>query len=277
MLTEEFFDADGRPVPFELPDKKDTQDDPFDQLIRDRLDARLPSGVKVLSSGKKLVSPDLVVARPEETSLLINGGEEMDMRRIIAIEVKKVNADSAGNAARASGMDYNSTPPCSHVTIHSKTGRLLAVPAFYLFAIHSQVNDKYILQGLALVSGAMLNQDVELYTSITGVRQKSIQLGTFGDGLDRQRPMLVFANPLGWSWLREQPTLLHERDDLADEQDDLHRVRQVIRTGRDGTKHEFWAYRGTAGIVEEAAIDPFPTPANRKTETSPRGKFMIEL
>ncbi|WP_280483380.1 hypothetical protein [Nocardia farcinica] len=276
-LAEEFYDEAGLPRPFKMRDKLDTQDDPFDELIRDRLNQRLPSGVKVIESEKKLVSPDLVVARPEEASLLINGGVELDERRLIAIEVKKVNADTNGQAARASGMDYNSTPPCSRVKIYSKYNTLLTVPAFYLFAIHASQGEARILQGLALVSGMVLNQDTELYNSRTGIRQKSIDLGTFGDGADRERPMLVFANPLGWGWLKTQPTLIHQRADLADEQDDLHRVRQIVRTAKDGTKHEFWAYRRTSSAEEDIAIDPFPTPRNRSRQTAPRGRFKVDL
>ncbi|WP_156161851.1 hypothetical protein [Nocardia vulneris] len=276
-LVDEFYFEDGRPRPFFLRPKRGTQDDPFDELISNRLDARLPSKVKVLASGKPLVSPDMVIARPEEASLLINGGQELDDRRMIAIEVKKVDTTKAGKIGRATGMDFNSTPPCSHVRIYAKNGAPLLVPAFYLFAAHTPHEEDRVIVGLALVSGAALNQDKKLYDLITGIRDKAIDLGTFGDGLDRQRPMMVFSNPLGWDWMKAQPTLIHHRKDLADEQDHLHRIRRVLRTAQDGGEHEFWAYRRTAEKDEGVAIDPFPTPDARSTKTTQRGKFIVDL
>ncbi|MGW5700915.1 hypothetical protein [Amycolatopsis japonica] len=278
ILADAFFDEAGEPLPFSQPDKKDTQDDPFDVLVRNILDERLPQGVSVLSSGKNLVSPDLVVARPEETSLLIKGGWDLDPRHIVAIEVKKVKPAKDGKSGRAGGMDYNSTPPCSRVRIYAKNKQPLVVPSFYLFALHVPHGNQYLVRSLALVSGSALNQDARLYESRTGIRKKSINLGTFGDGLDRERPMLVFANPLGWKWMSGTATLIHERDDLADEQD-LSRAREVIRNAFDGSRHSFWAYRRNDGRTtsETPAVDPFPTPKNRSVETSPRGRFVVDL
>ncbi|TDC33025.1 hypothetical protein [Micromonospora sp. KC213] len=277
-LTEEFFDVDGAPIPFQLRDKRNTQDDPVDELVGEVLRRRLPDGILVFSSGKPLVSPDLVVARPEETKLLIEGGADLDARRIVAVEVKKVNSDAAGRAARSTGIDYNSTPPCSTVKVESSTGRLLRVPAFYLFLLLCPYAERTIVRTLALVAGAVLNEDTNLYDEITGIRKKSIGLGTFGDGLDRQRPMLVFANPLGWDWLHGKATLLHQREDLADEQD-LVRVREVKRYAADGSPRTFWCYRSKhSGVtVYVKAVDPFPTPSKRTTETTPRGRFRIDL
>ena len=34
-----------------------------------------------------------------------------------------------------------------------------------------------------------LNQDFDLYLAIVGAREKQIGLGTYGDGVNRQRPM----------------------------------------------------------------------------------------
>ena len=275
-LAEEFFQPDGQPRPFHLRDKKNTQDDPFDELVIEVLNRRLPADIRVISSGKKLVSPDLVVARPEESRLLEAGGRDFDTTKIAAIEVKKVNPTQDGEAARGKGIDYNSTPPCATVRIEAANGNSLRVPAFYLFVLLVPQENEQNMKSMALVAGAAINQDTDLYDSITGIRQKKIGLGTFGDGYDRQRPMLVFANPLGWSWTMGEATLIHTRDDLAQEQA-IVRVREVRLSATDGSMHVFWCYRRDDGrqSVEPTAINPFPTPDRRTAETNPRGKFKV--
>jgi len=278
-LRSELFDEGGRPSPFPLRDKRQTQDDPFDEHIGEILQRRLPRGMKVFLSGKPLVSPDLVVARPEETSLLIRGGQDWDPRHVIAVEVKKLNADVVtGRSGRSTGLDYNSTPPCATVKVESQRGALLRVPAFYLYVALAAGAEGFTTPALALVAGAALNEDVDLYDAATGIRQKAIGLGTYGDGLDRQRPMFVFANPLGWSWLDGHATLIHAREDLAEEQDLVMR-RPMIRTAANGGRRAFFCYRaGSEGDRQEAdALNPFPTPANRKAETTARGRFRIAL
>lgn len=280
-----FYDESGAPRPFHLLPKADVQDDPFDRYVIGALQDRLPSGMKVLTSGR-LVSPDLVVARPEETRVLIEGGRDLDERRIIAVEIKKLKPTPSGGSARASGLDYNSTPPCAVVTVTSADGSPLRIPAFYMFALLSAAGEEQTPTALALVTGAALNQDRSIYDAATGQRQKNIGLGTYGDGLDRVRPMFVFSNPLGWTWMLEEPTLLHERDDLEGEQPSLVRVREVERIERDSAgleiaRHTFWAYRVRRAEREYSRLDkvtePFPVPANRSTATNARGKFSVDL
>jgi len=280
ILADEFFDSSGKPTPFSLRDKRQTQDDPFDEHIGAVLDRDLPEGMKVLLSGKPLVSPDMVVARPEETRKLLRGGVDLDPRRIIAIEVKKVNLDASGRAARGSGLDYNSTPPCATVKVTARSGETLLIPGFYLFVVLEEgPNGLQQVHTLALVSGAVLNEDTAIYDAATGIRQKVIGIGSYGDGLDRQRPMFVFANPLGWDWLSGKATLIHPHEGLAEEQDDLVLVRDMSRQRSDGHELVFSCYRptsqGSAG--EPLAVDPFPTPANRKSETTARGRFIVDL
>ena len=53
-------------------------------------------------------------------------------------------------------------------------------------------------------------------SSLAGERTKEIGLGTYGDGANRNRPMVIFANPLGSDVLDRKITLVHERRDLAD-------------------------------------------------------------
>ena len=278
-LAAEFFTPSGTPIAFNLRDKRQTQDDPFDEHVGVVLGQRLPDEMRVFLSGKPLVSPDLVVARPEETRLLLRGGSDLDSRHIIAIEVKKFNWAARGTA-RGSGMDYNSTPPCSTVKIEADDRQLIRISAFYLYVLLQPTdNDELVVNSLALVSGAALNEDAELYDAITGIRQKAIGLGSYADGLDRQRPMLGFANPLGWPWLADHATLLHSSQNLEFEQAVTMR-RRMYRITREGETREFFCYRMSGESAEQPEPDvtePFPTPANRKTETHPRGRFRISL
>ena len=63
----------------------------------------------------------------------------------------------------------------------------------------------------AVVDGNILNDDFNLYLSITGERTKRIGLGTFSDGVDRARPMLIFANP---DFVLYRDTQISRADDL---------------------------------------------------------------
>lgn len=277
-LAAEFFTSDGEAIAFSLRDKRQTQDDPFDEHIGKILERRLPDEIRVLLSGKPLVSPDLVIARPEESLLLLHGGGDLDSRRIIGIEVKKLNWLASG-ARRGTGMDYNSTPPCSTIKVVAENGRSIRIPAFYLYVILQPVTSGQIVNSLALVTGAAINEDTELYDAITGIRQKVIGLGSYGDGFDRQRPMLVFANPLGWLWLRGHATLVHQSQCLESEQDVKMR-RRIYRTTSEGKSREFFCYRmaGENPLGPEGDIDePFPPARNRKTDTTPRGRFKISF
>jgi hypothetical protein len=279
-LASSLFDQSGLPAPFSLPDKRNTQDDPLDRHIGELLRNHLPNDLYVILSGKPLVSPDMIVARPEEYALLRNGGEDLDQRAIVALEVKKLEFDPTGKAARGSGMDYNSTPPCEVVKVIADDKRSeLLIPAYYLFVTLDILGEGvYQTSTLALVSGAALNRDVELYKRITGVRQKSIGLGSYGDGADRQRPMLIFANPLGWLWLTGAATLISEKDNLESEQPII-RTRQLIRSVPNGADEIFHCYRlrHLANGIEPPARDPFPTPKRRTTETVARGRFVISF
>lgn len=278
-LAAEFFTADGQPTVFKLRFKRQTQDDPFDEYAGEILRRRLPDGIRVLLSGKPLVSPDLVVARPEEAQVLMQGGGDLDSRYIIAIEVKKLNWDAPG-VGRGTGMDYNSTPPCSTVKVETNNGQLLRIVAFYLYVVlQLRDDDQVVANSMALVSGAALNEDIDLYDAITGIRQKRIGIGSYGDGIDRQRPMLVFANPLGWPWLIGHVTLVHPSHNLEAEQN-IEMRRRMYRRTREGETREFFCYRiarEEVGEPEPDVTEPFPTPANRKTDTTPRGRFKIAL
>ncbi|MFI8996942.1 hypothetical protein [Streptomyces sp. NPDC053542] len=280
ILSEAFFDDAGRAVPFRLRDKRNTQDDPFDEYVTELLRAELPTEVLVLRADKPLVSPDVVIARPEEYELLKSGGADYDPRAIFGLEVKKVDLGRNGKPARSTGLDYNSTPPCATVRVYAEDGSEIRIPGFYLFVAleGDEEGGTVCVHSMVLVAGAVLNKDIDLYDRITGTRTKEIRLGTYGDGANRVRPMLLFSNPLGWEWTLGAATLISERDDLADEQPLAH-VREMTRTVPSGVSERFHCYRlaKLSPPVEETAHDPFPQPSKRKEETAQRGRFEIDL
>ncbi|MEU3030359.1 hypothetical protein ACPCBC_24540 [Streptomyces incarnatus] len=280
ILSEAFFDDRGRSVPFQLRDKRNTQDDPFDEYVADLLHEQLPAEAIVLRADKPLVSPDAVIARPEEYELLRQGGVDYDPGAIFGLEVKKVDLGRNGKPARSTGLDYNSTPPCATVRVYAEDGNEIRIPGFYLFVALQGNEEGGMVQvhSMALVAGAALNKDVDLYDRITGTRTKQIGLGTYGDGANRVRPMLLFSNPLGWEWMLGAATLISERNDLADDPSLAH-VRDMTRTVSPGVPEIFHCYRLSklSPPVEETAHNPFPQPLKRKEETAQRGRFEIDL
>jgi hypothetical protein len=158
------------------------------------------------------------------------------------------------------------------------------LPGFYLFlCVEAASPGACRIRALALCDGGVLNEDVELYETRTGLREKEIGLGSYGDGLDRQRPMLVFANPQGWKELDRTATLIHRRDDLAD----VGQVRKVGLIERTNLSVEgqmpsiYTAYRATtdvaAGHASFTERDPFPAVKRRSETTQPRGRFLLRF
>ena len=131
---------------------------------------------------------------------------------------------------------------------------------------------------LALVDGDLLNADFNLYLQTVGERQKTIGLGTYGDGADRRRPMLIFANPLGATELDRHVNLIHRSPLLDSETEDLRKVYEIRRTAKAGLAEAFSCYRFYGDTPDhtqcELLVDPFPTP-EREQRTRPRGKFVL--
>ena len=204
-----------------------------------------------------------------------------DTSRIVGIEVKKLERTTGGRVARASGLDYNTTPPCGRIRVYDAAGRAIDIRAFYLFAcVERAPNDagEVILTALCMVDGNALNDDFELYLNITGERKKCIGLGSYGDGADRARPMLVFANPLGVPEFDGQPILIHPSATLEPITPDLQLAYRLHRSTTTGDVRTFYCYRRrsdlAAGWVAADLRDPFPTPT-REERTQPRGKFRL--
>ena len=273
-LRQQFFAPDGSPKPFQLRDKLNTQDDPFDEFLAGDVFADLENLVCARAPGP-LITPDMVLYRSD---LPVERAD--DLEQMVGIEVKKLERTAQGGVARASGLDFNTTPPCGRIRVYDATSAPIDIRCFYLFVCLEAVSKKpneAVLSAFVLVDGNVLNEDFDLYLSITGERTKRIGLGTFADGADRTRPMLIFANPLGVTELDQAATLIHADDTLPDSVDGLTRVFTLRRSVSGGGSRIFACYRDSRDTLGEPLrelVDPFPTPT-RDTRTKPRGRFTL--
>ena len=282
IVRDQFFDGNLRPNVYELRDKRNTQDDPFDEALHGILKRRLPHGVGCEKATGPLITPDMVVLRAAECAGADRGRLKDASECIIGIEVKKLER-TAGQVARRTGMDYNTTPPCGTVRVYDQSGKAVEIRGFYLFVCQEPVKEtpgKYVLTSLVLCDGNLLNEDFEYYKSIVGERKKKVNLGTYGDGADRCRPMLIFANPLGCPELERSPVLVHRAERIACGMCELVRIGTIKRKCKGGGVRTFYCYGCSgdyrAGNKAFDLVDPLPTP-ERKRKTQPRGKFRLSI
>jgi hypothetical protein len=283
LLRHKFFDAKGNPVSFPLRDKRNTQDDPLDEYISEILKRDMLNNASCIKAPGPLITPDLVVLRSEICKDSTLQQLRDDLSRIIAVEVKKLERAKSGMIARVSGLDFNTTPPCGTVRIYDSANRPLNIRCFYLFICQEPDLDRkgyFRLTALVLCDGNVLNQDFDFYLSIVGERTKQIGLGTYKDGFNRQRPMLVFANPLGAKEIDRRVSLIHPDKRLHEHYKNLSLSNILRRSIAEGKFNEFYCYRFNKDIPTDwkvsTLIDPFPVP-ERETKTQPRGKFRLDF
>jgi hypothetical protein len=283
ILRNSFFGKGPNPKSYRLRDKLNTQDDPLDEYIHKMLSDQLPTDVDCLKAPGPLITPDLVVLRPEVCRKTARVTLASNLTHIVAIEVKKLERTQSGTIARLSGMDYNTTPPCGTVRVYDSRGTALDIRGFYLFVCQEAVHDqsgKYQITALVLCDGNLLNEDFNYYLSIVGERVKEIGLGTYGNGANRTRPMLIFSNPLGTPQLDHNVTLIHARNNLEKEAPQLRQVGIIKRTIRQGDANSFYCYRLAEDVPKDYSqfelLDPFPLPA-RTERTQPRGRFRLNF
>ena len=288
-LRHRLFQPDATPRPFRLREKRNTQDDPLDEYICGILEDDSQNDITVTKAPGPLVTPDMVVHRPTLCDTTLKDKLRADSTAIIGLEVKKLQRGSSGIIARASGMDYNTTPPCGTVRIYDRRREVLDVSGFYLFVCQEEVPGQqriYKITALVLCDGNILNEDFDYYLSVVGQRSKEIGLGTFGDGANRIRPMLIFANPLGARFLDHHSTLIHSRMNLQTEHPSLYRAGSIERSvpgDVDRRTRVFHCYRDRSNLGESTQhfvqfrhLDPFPTPRRSRT-TVPRGRFILNV
>lgn len=280
ILRKTFFADNLTPIEFDLRDKRNTQDDPFDEFVADVLDKLLPNDVKCQRAPGPLITPDIALARPELCSGVSRDTLRTDLTRMMGIEVKKLERGQDGKIARASGLDYNSTPPCGTIRVYDASGQPLDMRGFYLFVClerGKRVGTNW-LSALALCDGNALNADFDYYLAVAGERSKEIGVGTYGDGANRNRPMVIFANPLGSRLLDRSVTLIHARSDLATIDSDLHHVGCLHRTIPNGQRATFHCYRDSGSPSQHFEVtDPFPSPKKRSERTTSRGRFKLNV
>jgi len=275
-LDNMFFDDDGNAVNFHLRPKENTQDDPFDEYIQQELSQKL--GELSIEGSSPLVSPDIVIY--DQNIIKTKSGVLDNTHEIISVEVKKIERTSAGNISRASGLDYNSTPPCGTVRVHKNEQEYLDISSFYLFACLEQVGDErqHEVSAFVLCDGDVLNEDFDLYKSVAiESREKQIGIGTYSDGMDRQRPMFVFPNPLGAAEMDNEATLIHPDENIDENSPKLSKYYKLIRSDDNGYSRDFYCYRTGDESSEKVILEnPFPTPGSRSSSTQSRGKFRLE-
>jgi hypothetical protein len=283
ILRNSFFGKGAKPRTYRLREKRNTQDDPLDEYICKLFSGQLPTDVDCLKAPGPLITPDLVALRPQACRGVARVTLSSNLTHIVAIEVKKLERTQSGAIARPSGMDYNTTPPCGTVRVYDSSGGALDIRGFYLFICQAPVGDqggRYQLSALVLCDGNLLNEDFNYYLSIVGERVKEIGLGTYGNGANRTRPMLIFSNPLSTAELDHHVTLIHSRDDLDKEIPKLRQVGVIRRTMQQGGTRVFYCYRITDDVPEDhnqfELLDPFPLPA-RTEKTQPRGRFRLNF
>ncbi|MYD92202.1 MAG: hypothetical protein F4Y02_00620 [Chloroflexi bacterium] len=294
-LRAHFFNDKGRPKRYRLPEKRNTQDDPLDVYICKRLRKAVGDGIKVVRAGGPLITPDMAVYRPALCNSASGEALLADSTRIIGVEVKKLQRgkpkkNGPGSVSRKTGLDFNTTPPCGTVRIYDDSERPLDIRGYYLFACQEPVPDReqtYRLTASVFCDGNLLNEDFDFYLSITGPRTKAIDLGTYGDGANRVRPMVIFSNPLGTPLLDHQSTLIHARSNLEAEHPALVRVGRIDRTvppkavGATPEIRTFYCYRDRRDVKDGfspfSERDPFPHPENRREQTAPRGRFQVKV
>lgn len=288
ILRKHFFDQSGAPRSFPLREKRNVQDNPLDEYICNVLSNHLRNSECMPAPGP-LISPDLVLLRPERCNGVPRAALRDDLTRIVGVEIKKLERTKSGPVARRSGLDYNTTPPCGTIRVYDADDNPLDVRGFYLFVCQEQkpgAQNTYKLSALALCDGNVLNEDLDLYLAAVGPREKEIGLGTYGNGADRNRPMFIFANPLGAPELDHTATLIHQDSTLAESETRrindirLQMAYRLMRTTSDGER-VFYCYRWAADVGAGHSItdlrDPFPTPSSRSTRTQSRGRFRLPI
>ena len=281
-LRSHFFESPRSPDCFPLREKRNTQDNPFDEYVAEQVLSEM-DGVQCERSGP-LTSPDLVLYRSEKVDGASKSELTEDLDAIVGLEVKKLERTDAGNIARASGLDYNTTPPSGHVQVYDSDDTEMKIRSFYLFVCSEECPEnaeERAVTALTLVDGKAINRDYEFYKKITGSRQKDIGLGSYGDGMDRNRPMLVFPNPLGADRFDHEATLVHESDGLESQVENLDVAYELERTLSDGGTVGFACYRLAGDIPAshkaDTLADPFPSPSDRSRSTSQRAKFNLPV
>lgn len=255
ILCEHFFSEDGTKRKFKLSSKTTVVSDPFVEYLDENIFSKIKFKKNKIHCivAPSHISPDLAFYEDE------NGTTD----NLFGIEVKT-------SKSKSGDINFNSTPPCGKILLEVN-GEDAIVPSYYLFVQLTSSNDTednmFEIGTMMLIDGDFINSDFELYLEATGVREKRIDLGSYGDGMDRQRPMFVFPNPLGIPGVRsERSTLISKNRYASFECDD--EIGMVAILNRDGQK--FFAYQAVRKLS-----GPFVN-VSRSTATKSRIKLKVK-
>jgi hypothetical protein len=86
---------------YRLRDKRNTQDDPLDEYIHILLTERLPTDTRCVKAPDPLITPDIVIMRPQACNRASRTVLAIDLARIVGLEVKKLERSRDGRPTPA--------------------------------------------------------------------------------------------------------------------------------------------------------------------------------
>lgn len=259
-ICKHFFAEDGTKLRFNLTTKSTVVSDPFVEYLDENVFSNIkPISGRVVQSivAPSHLSPDLAFYEEKKTK------KSKIPNELFGIEVKT-------SKSKSGDINFNSTPPCGKVVV-DVNGEEKIIPCYYFFVQltpleEDEEDNMFEIGTMMLVDGDFINSDFDLYLEATGVREKRIDLGSYGDGMDRQRPMFVFPNPLGIAGIRSERSTMISKDRFktVDYEDEIGMVATVNRDGQ-----EFFAYQAVRKLT-----GPFVN-VTRSTSTKSRNKLKV--
>lgn len=245
-LCKHFFTENGTKNSFKLESKSTVVSDPFVEYLDE----------KVLSKLKEI---KYTVAPPHISPDLAFYESNKNPENIFGIEVKT-------SKSKSGDINFNSTPPCGKIIIEIDDKEEI-VSSYYLFVQLTSLEEEntFEIGTMMLIDGDFINSDFDLYLEATGIREKRIDLGSYGDGMDRQRPMFVFPNPLGIAGIRSERSTLISKIRFDSPKDE---IGMVAILNRDGQK--FFVYQAIRILN-----GPFVN-VTRSTATKIRNKLKVK-
>lgn len=260
-ICKHFFSEDGTKLRFKLQSKSTVVSDPFVEYLNENVF----KDIKAIS--KKDVK--CIVAPPHLSPDLAFYEEKKVKKAKVPVELFGIEVKTS--KSKSGDINFNSTPPCGKVVV-DVNGKEEIMPCYYLFVQltsldeEDEENNIFEIGTMMLIDGDFINSDFELYLEATGVREKRIDLGSYGDGMDRQRPMFVFPNPLGIAGIRSERSTMISKDrfNTEDTQDEIGMVATLNREGKD-----FFVYQAVRKLS-----GPFVN-VTRSTSTKSRNKLKV--
>ncbi len=243
-LCKHFFDENGTKKKFKIENKVSVISDPFVEYISENI--VFEDSVK-MHIAPSYVSPDI---------LFYSG----NMDTLFGLEVKT-------SKSKSGGINFNSSLPCGKIIVDINEVEQI-IPCYYLFVHLVEINNENEVNSIMMVDGDFINSDFDLYIESIGIRKKKIDVGSYGDGINKQRNMFMFPNPLSIPGLRSERSTLIVKEELYN-QNYLGKV-AIIQKTEEG--QVFYAYQSIRKLV-----GPFCDFSARTENTKPRNKLKLNL